>query len=44
MYAISLLILEHIYLDQKAYLVLSAIKGETKDILLGYAQEQIDTH
>ena len=29
--------------DQKAYLVLSAVKGYAKDILLGYAQEQIDT-
>ena len=28
---------------QKAYLVLSAVKGDAKDILLGYADEQIDT-
>jgi hypothetical protein len=29
--------------DQNAYLVLSAVKGDAKDILLGYSEEQLNT-
>jgi hypothetical protein len=29
--------------DQKAYLLLSAVKGDAKDILLGYSEEQLNT-